>query len=59
MSKLEFVATFEQKTFTNNETGESFLYYSVGVTIGDQFVKLSVPKESKQLLNYLLDHYKK
>ena len=55
--KLE--ASFEKKLFRNQETGETFPYYAVSVLINGQSVKLSVPKDSKQLLNYLLDNYSK
>lgn len=54
--KLE--ASFEKKTYVYKDTGESFDYYAVSVLIDGQFVKLSVPKESRPLLNYLLDNYK-
>lgn len=51
--KLE--AQAEKKIFVNKDTGESFPYYQVGVMLNNQYIKLSIPKESKQLLNYFLD----
>lgn len=44
----------EKKQFTNEETKEKFDYLSMYVVIDGQNIPLSIPKESKQLLKYLL-----
>ena len=54
MSKqVELKCVAEPKEFKNEDTGEIINYVSVGVIINDQYIKLSVPKDSKQLFNYL------
>ncbi len=52
---IKLDAQAEKKIFVNKESGESFPYYQVGVTINNQYIKLSIPKESKLILNYFLD----
>ena len=54
VKQLELKCLVEKKVFDNKETGEKFDYLSFNVVVDGQHIKLSVPKESKQLLNYLL-----
>lgn len=56
MSKqLKFECVAEQKQFVNTKTGETIDYVAVGVIINGQYIKLSLPKESKPLFNYLTE----
>lgn len=60
MSKqVKFECVFEKKKFVNKETGESYPYYGVNAFIDGQPIKLQVSKDSKQLLNYLMQKYDK
>lgn len=51
--KLEAFA--EKKIFVDADTGNNFPYYAIHCLVNGQQIKLSIPKESKALLNYLLD----
>lgn len=54
---LELTANVEKKQFVNKENGETFDYYAVSVLVDGQKIPLSIPKESKALLKYLLNRY--
>lgn len=54
---LELTANVEKKQFVNKENGETFDYYAVSVMVDGQKIPLSIPKESKALLKYLLNRY--
>lgn len=51
--KMECMA--EKKVFLDAQSGNSYPYWAVTAIVNGQPIKLSVPKESKALLNYLLD----
>lgn len=52
---VELKCFAEKKTFVDPQTGTAYPYWSMSCIVNNQQVKLSVPKESKALLNYLLD----
>lgn len=54
---LELTANVEKKQFVNKENGVTFDYYAVSVLVDGQKISLSIPKESKALLKYLLNRY--
>lgn len=49
--------TIQKKTFHKTETNEDIPYLHVTIEAEGQHIKLSVPKESKQLLEYLIKDF--
>lgn len=51
----ELKCLVERAQFVDKESGETRLYFKVSCVINGTSIKLSIPKESKQLFEYLIN----